>query len=285
MRFLVLGCNGMAGHTVSLYLKSRGYDVEGVARKQSPIVRTIVGDVTDRTFMDKTICGGSYDTIVNCVGILNRQAEDDKEQATYVNAYFPHYLEKISADKKTQIIHMSTDCVFSGKRGHYAENDFKDGDEFYDRSKALGELENEKDFTIRTSIIGPDMNPNGIGLLNWFMQQKNEIYGYLNVKWTGITTLQLAKCIEEIAEHRWSGLCNVVTEQSISKYELLNFCNDYIRMDKIKIIPQKDPILDKSLISKRELFKIPDYRFMIEELAKWMDGNSSLYPHYKTVHI
>ena len=83
---------------------------------------------------------------------------------------------------------MSTDCVFSGRRGGYTEKDFRDGETFYDRSKALGELEDDKNITLRNSIVGPDINPNGIGLFNWFMHQKDQVNGFSNTMWTGQTT-------------------------------------------------------------------------------------------------
>ena len=280
MRFLILGCNGMAGHTVSLYLKQQGYEVIGFARKESPFINTVVGDATDTGFLKKTVNEGAFNAIVNCVGLLNRQAEEKKDQAVFLNAYLPHFLETITTGTDTQVIHMSTDCVFSGKRGNYSEDDFRDGETFYDRSKALGELENDKDFTIRTSIIGPDLNPKGIGLLNWFMQQTESVNGFTNVKWSGITTLQLAKCIEEVAEKKLSGLCNVAPKESINKCALLGLCNDYLRADKLTINTKETPVLDKSLVSKRNLISVPDYNAMIEELATWIKSLIHLYPHY-----
>lgn len=270
----------MAGHTISLYLKKRGHDVTGFARTESVHVQTIVGDAYNAELIKRTIVKNKYDSIVNCIGILNRDADDNKDQAVYINAYLPHYLERITDGRETRVIHMSTDCVFSGKRGQYTEDDIKDGESFYDRSKALGELENNKDFTIRTSIIGPDLNPNGTGLLNWFMKQKGTVDGYAGFEWTGITTLQLAKSIEEIAEKRYSGLCNIVPSNSISKYDLLMLCNEEIREDPVVICPKDNPKINKSLITKRNLISTPDYEVMIKELALWMDENKNLYPHY-----
>lgn len=114
-------------------------------------------------------------------------------------------MEKITGASSTQIVQISTDCVFSGSRGGYIESDFPDGKLFYDRSKALGELSNNKDITLRMSIVEPDMNRDGIGLINWFMQQKGRVKGYKNAMWTGQTTLQLAKTIENAAIQRVYG--------------------------------------------------------------------------------
>ena len=177
---------------------------------------------------------------------------------------------------------MSTDCVFSGKKGGYTETDFRDGETFYDRSKALGELEDQKNITLRNSIVGPDINSNGIGLMNWFMQQSGEIKGYTRAMWTGQTTLQLAKTMEIAAKEKVSGLYNTVPDHSISKYDLLRLFNHYLRNDSIKITPIEGVNLDKSL--KRTCFDynfiIPDYEIMVRELAEWVKGHQELYPHY-----
>lgn len=282
MRFLILGCNGMAGHTISLYLSSKGHDVTGYARKQSKIVKTVIGDAFDQEYLKSIVVGGKFDSVVNCIGILNREADIHKCQAVYLNAFLPHFLEDITSETGIQIIHISTDCVFSGKKGHYTENALRDGELFYDRSKALGELENNKDFTIRTSIIGPDLNPNGIGLLNWFLMKKDVVCGYRKVMWTGMTTLQLAKCVERISLEHLNGLYNMVPELSISKYDLLVLCNKIIRKDMLIINGQDTPKLDKSLIRSRKEFDycVPDYHEMIKELGIWMRKYRDLYPHY-----
>jgi len=177
---------------------------------------------------------------------------------------------------------MSTDCVFSGKRGEYTEEDFRDGETFYDRSKALGELEDGKNITLRNSIVGPDINSKGIGLLNWFMQQKDEINGYNKAMWTGQTTLQLAKTMEQAAKDKAHGLYNTVPDHSISKYHLCNLFNHHFRNDSLIIHPVDGVNADKSL--KRTRFEfgylIPDYDIMVTELAEWIKKHKELYPHY-----
>lgn len=284
MRFLVLGCNGMAGHLISLYLHEQGHEVEGLAREESKYIKTIVGDARDTELLKRAIESGNYHTVVNCIGLLNKFAESDHEAAIYLNAYFPQFLSKITDGTGIQIIHISTDCVFSGFRGGYQENDFPDGKLFYDRSKALGELINKKDVTFRSSIIGPDIKKEGIGLINWFMQQKTKVMGYKNAIWTGQTSLQLAKTIENAAIQRVYGLYNMVPETSISKYELLMLFNKYLRIEPIDIVPENNFRIDKSL--KRTNFEmfsyeIPGYEEQIKELACWMRKHKDLYPHYK----
>ncbi len=282
MRFLVLGCNGMAGHTISLYLKEQGHYVFGFDRNKSKYIDSVAGDARDTETLKTIILDGNYDTVINCIGILNQAADNNKALAAFLNSYFPHFLADVTKDTNIQVIHMSTDCVFSGKKGEYCENDFRDGDTFYDRSKALGELDDEKNITLRNSIVGPDINPNGIGLMNWFMKQEGPINGYTKAMWTGQTTLQLAKTMEYAAKTRAHGLINSVPNKAISKYELLSLFNKYLRGNCIEIIPIEGIKADKSL--KRTNFEmnylIPDYETMVKELADWIFNHKEMYPHY-----
>lgn len=282
MKFLVLGCNGMAGHTISLYLKEQGHDVFGFDRRESKYIKNATGDARDIDFIRKLIVDGKYDTVINCIGILNQFAEENKSLATFLNSYFPHFLAEVTDGTDTQVIHMSTDCVFSGKRGEYTEDDFRDGETFYDRSKALGELEDGKNITLRNSIVGPDINPNGIGLMNWFMKQSSPINGFTKAMWTGQTTLQLAKTMEVAAKERAAGLYNTVPDHSISKYNLLRLFNKYLRNDSIQINPVEGINADKSLKRTRFEFSylIPDYEVMVAELADWVIRHKDMYPHY-----
>ncbi|MBQ3582375.1 MAG: sugar nucleotide-binding protein [Alistipes sp.] len=282
MKFLVLGCNGMAGHIISLYLKEQGHSVVGFARNKSHLVDSIEGDAFDVDLIREIIDQGKFDSVINCIGILNQFAEQNKSEATFLNAYLPHYLADITTGTSTQIIHMSTDCVFSGKKGNYSECDFCDGETFYDRSKALGEIIDGKNVTLRNSIVGPDIKPNGIGLLNWFMQQSGQINGYTKAMWTGQCTLQLAKTMEAVAEHKVAGLINMVPRSNISKYELLKLFNKHLRNNKLIINPVEGVVADKTLIRTNNVFdyEIPDYEQMIRELGDWMRNHKQLYPHY-----
>ena len=284
MKFLILGCNGMAGHTISLYLKEQGYEVDGFAREESRFVRTLVGDVRELKTVRKVIEDGQYDAAVNCIGLLNKFAENNHEAAVFLNSYFPQFLAGITAHTSTQIIHISTDCVFSGSRGSYTESDLPDGELFYDRSKALGELVNKKDITFRNSIVGPDLKKDGIGLVNWFMQQRDRVKGYKNAMWTGQTTLQLAKTIENAAIQHVHGLYNMVPEKCISKYDMLILFNQYLRKEPIEITPEENFRIDKSLkrtYFERFSYKIPGYEEQVRELGEWMRKHREQYPHYE----
>ncbi len=286
MNFFVIGCNGMAGHLISLYLYEQDHDVMGYARSCLRLVPSETGDVRDVERIKAIVAEGHFDTIINCVGLLNQFAESDKASAVFLNAYFPHFLADITAGTDTQVIHMSTDCVFSGKRGEYTEHDLRDGETFYDRSKALGELEDEKNLTLRNSIVGPDIKESGIGLLNWFMKNTVKadslVNGYTKAVWSGQTTLQLAKTMEAAARERVHGLYNMVSAQSITKYELLQLFNKYLRSGQVLVNPVEGINADKSL--KRTNFdfsyEIPDYETMVAEMAIWIKEHKALYPHY-----
>ncbi len=282
MKFLILGVSGMAGHTIAIYLKEQGHNVLGFARREVPFVPCVTGNAMDTKFIRELISQGDFDSVVNCIGILNQSAEQHKESAVFLNSYFPHFLADVTSGMNTQIIHMSTDCVFSGKKGNYTEDSLRDGETFYDRTKALGELEDEKNLTLRNSIVGPDISPDGIGLLNWFMKQNDEINGYTGAMWTGVTTLQLAKIMEKAAKKKAHGLYNMVPDHNISKYELLRLFNHYLRNDAVQINSYDGFAADKTLLRTRFDFTetVPDYETMVREMAEWMKAHASLYPHY-----
>ncbi len=282
MKVLVLGGTGMAGHTISIYFKEAGHDVTAFSRSKVDYCKNINGNITDFENLEKSINEGQYDAIINAIGILNQDAEDHKSNAILLNSYLPHFLSDTTREMKTRIIHMSTDCVFSGKTGGYSERSFRDGETFYDRSKALGELENNKDLTFRNSIIGPDMSERGIGLFNWFMKQEGQINGFTKAIWTGVTTLTLAKAMEQALKENITGLYNLVNNETISKYELLKLFNKYMKDGQIEILPSDNISLDKSLINNRTdfSFEVPDYETMVAEMKEWIDNHKDLYPHY-----
>lgn len=282
MKYLIIGASGMAGHMISIFLSENGHDVTGYCRRTINYIPSVKGDVQDTDLLKKVLLDGDYDIIVNAAGVLNHFAEQNKAQAVFVNSYLPYYLSFVTRNSHTRIIHLSTDCVFSGRSGGYDEYSFPDGESFYDRTKSLGELKDDKNVTLRNSVVGPDINENGIGLLNWFMIQKDKVDGYTQVKWTGLTSLELAKIIELISVKSCSGLYNMVPLDYISKYQLLMLFNQHIRKDKIQISKSATPVCNKVLIRTRYDFGyvVPSYESMIKELADWMREHKNLYPHY-----
>lgn len=282
MKYFILGACGMAGHMIAAYLSERGHSVVGLDRRPSPVCETVLCDATDLPSLDAAITAQNADYIINCIGVLNQFAEQDKALAVFLNALLPHHLAQLTANSRTRVVHMSTDCVFSGKNPPYAENSLRDGETFYDRSKALGELEDERNLTVRGSIVGPDVNPNGIGLLNWFMHQDGDINGFTRAIWTGQTTLQLARTIETATLNGIAGLYNTVPDHAISKFDLLGLFNQYLRGGAVRIHPQDTFVCDKTLLASDVPFcrAIPDYAQMVREMADWMQAHRALYPHY-----
>lgn len=285
MRFLVLGCSGMAGHTISIYLEERGHYVVGFSRKGVPFLKQqVIGDACDEALVEEALSEGEFDIVVNCVGILNQYAERDPEGAAYLNGQLPHVLARLTDGTHTRVFHMSTDCVFSGNTGPYTEDSIPDGTTVYDRTKASGELRDNKNLTFRNSIVGPDMNPNGIGLFNWFMAQEGPVKGYSNAIWTGLTTLELAKAMEVAAEENVHGLVNMVPSNSISKFDLLCLFNEHLRGGRVDIEPFEGFKLDKTLIRTDFScsFHPKGYPKQIVEMAKWIHSHRDLYPHYES---
>ncbi len=282
MKILVLGATGMAGHMISLYFKECGHHVVSFSTTPFLHCENIVGNAFDTELLKKVISEGKFDGIINCIGILNKNAEDNKALAVYLNSYLPHQLVDLTKETKTKVLHMSTDCVFSGRTGNYTEESFRDGETFYDRSKALGEISDSKNLTFRNSIVGPDMNEHGIGLFNWFMKQGCTINGYTGAMWTGVTTLTLAKAMEKALQENLSGLYNLVNNTSISKFDLLGLFNKYFRDNELIILPSDKLQVNKQLVRTREDFSfiVPSYEQMVSEMYDWVIAHKELYPHY-----
>lgn len=281
-KVLVLGAKGMAGHVVFKLLPQLGaYDVWGVARNINESERFINLDVKDIDRLSDIVASHDFDYIINCIGILNKDAEDNPDKAIWFNSYFPHFLEAITRNTPTKVIHISTDCVFSGKRGAYTENDVKDGYGFYAQSKNLGELDNSKDLTLRTSIIGPELNENGIGLFHWFMSQGNDVKlkGFTHAYWSGITTIELTKTIHAAIEQNITGLIQITQKNKIDKYSLLQLFNKIFKNGAISIEPNSDYHVDKSMVSVRADFNytVPEYDVMLLEMKQWIDQNNYKY--------
>jgi len=273
----------MAGHLITLYFSEQGYDVTAYSMRPFPHSKNIVGNAFNTAHFKSVLEGDDWDVVVNCIGILNKAAEENQAKATYLNSFLPHLIADTLRTRRARLIHMSTDCVFAGNTGPYYEDSLRDGNTFYDRSKALGEVEDNKNLTFRNSIVGPDINADGIGLFNWFMKQRNiTIKGYTGAMWTGVTTLTLAKAMEQAIKEGLTGLYNLVNNESISKHHLLCLFNKYFRNDTIQIVPDDKLKLDKSLRHKRNdfTFRVPSYEQQVVEMKEWIDRHKELYPHY-----
>ena len=283
MKIAVLGSTGMAGHMVSLYLEEAGYMVYRASRSERNTLTSRTVDAADPAALRAWLEEVRPDGVVNCIGLLQRACEARPDRAVLLNAYIPHYLESLFSQERTKVIHLSTDCVFSGSKGGYAENALPDGRTMYDRSKALGELNNRKDLTLRMSIIGPDTDPGGTGLLNWFMAQKGELQGYSKTLWNGVTTLELAKAVEWALRTEVAGLYHLVPAGTIDKYSLLRLFQQTFQKEDLQISRIDGPQLDKTLVNTRTDFgfQVGSYPAQLEELKQWMQAHRELYPHYR----
>lgn len=275
-KVLIIGIKGMAGHVLFKSLTELAdYDVYGIARSITPSEKVFNLDVSNTKELQKVI-NLDFDVIVNCIGILNKDAENNPHKAIWFNSYFPHLLESLTKETKTKVISISTDCVFSGKKGHYTETDFTDGEGFYAKSKSIGEIVNDKDLTIRTSIIGPELNTDGIGLFHWFMQQESWVSGYSQVFWSGISTIELAKVVHQAIAQNVSGLIIVAGNPKIDKFSLLKLFNKIFRNDSLIVSENFKYKADKSMYSSRTDFdyKVPSYEQMILDMKRWVDSGN-----------
>lgn len=271
MKIAVLGSNGMAGSMVTSYLKKQNYNVTTLARNNSDINV----DIENQSELYNVITHlNDFDYIINCVGLLVKDSIERPDRAALINSWFPHYLEHTFKNTKTKIIHLSTDCVFDGSKGHYTEKDVHTEMNAYGRSKSLGEIDNDKDVTFRMSIIGPELKENGTGLMNFVLTNKNDtLNGFVDAYWNGVTTLQLANCIEQyIKNPKITGIYHVVNNDVFTnKYDLLCLINEVFNLNKtIKKSTGPKPVnkilLDTKLIMN---FDIPDYRTQLMELKNY----------------
>ncbi|MBP7820391.1 MAG: SDR family oxidoreductase [Candidatus Methanofastidiosum sp.] len=278
MKILILGSDGMLGHVVKTYFEERGHEIVCTNRndKESNLYFDITNSVSG---IDKIVENVKPEVLINCIGILNKVAEEHKALAILINSYLPHYLDELSAKAGFKLIHVSTDCVFDGKVGGYDEHSIPNETNMYGRSKALGEVINDRSVTLRTSIVGPDINKNGVGLFQWFMTQEGEVGGYDNVIWTGVTTMWFARCMEIAIEKNLTGLHHCVNNETISKYDLITLFKKYF--DKDIIINHNPDVVSKKTLVRTDAsfdFGIPSYEQMVKEMREWVIEHKEMYP-------
>ena len=286
-RVLVLGSTGMVGHILCKYLICNSdFILFDISRSYKFRDKTNLFDVKNEKDFCEYIKTIKPDYIINCIGVLIRESNISVENAIYINSYFPYMLRKLASQINSKLIHISTDCVFSGKKGKYIESDFRDGNDIYAQTKILGEIQDTTNLTLRTSVIGPEIKDSGEGLFGWFMRQEGTISGFKKVIWSGVTTLELAKVIKLSIDNELTGLYHVTNNLSISKYALLKLFKKHTKKN-IEIKPFNEKSSDKSLIDTRFLlgYKIPSYDDMISEMITFIKNNKSMYPQYKSLNF
>lgn len=285
LKVLVIGSTGLIGHQVFNYLvKTEKYELYNITYRKKLNDETILCDVRNQDEFIEILRLISPDIIINCVGILIQGANLDPENAIFINAYFPHRLMSLADELNSKLIHISTDCVFSGEKGiPYTEKDFKDGKDTYAKSKGLGEIINENHLTLRTSVIGPELKTDGEELFHWFMSESGEINGFTKAIWSGVTTLVLSKAVHWAIEKEITGLYHITNNKTIDKYSLLTLIKKYTRKN-ILIHPFESKIINKSFIDTRQEldFQIPSYEEMVKEMVEMINKNKKLYIQYIT---
>lgn len=280
MKILVLGASGMLGSSMlNVMSENKKLDVFGTVRVKSD-KKFFTQQIKDKVLHnvnienDKTLNGLFVslkpNVVINCVGIVKQIDEANSPlKSIAINSLFPHKLKSLCDSFDSRLIHISTDCVFSGKYGMYKEEDVSDCTDFYGKTKYLGEVISDRSLTIRTSIIGPELKTNH-GLFNWFLSQGKECNGYSNAVFSGFPTVVLSQILRDIIIHdeSISGLYNIASEK-ISKFDLLRLIADIYKKD-IKINDYKDFTIDRSLDGSKFNLKsgyiIPNWESMINTM-------------------
>jgi dTDP-4-dehydrorhamnose reductase len=235
-------------------------------------VRMISGiDAADLAGVERAVTAARPDVVVNCIGIVKQSPlTQDPSASITVNALFPHQLARIGRENGARLIHLSTDCVFSGRKGHYVEDDPSDAEDLYGKSKFLGEVGEPNAITLRTSMIGRELH-GANGLVEWFLSQKGKsVRGFRRSIFSGFTTTALSKIILDVvtSHPEMTGVWHVAAKP-ISKHELLSMINDVYDLG-VAIEADDSVVCDRSLNGERFRratgFVAPSWKTMIEEM-------------------
>jgi dTDP-4-dehydrorhamnose reductase len=282
MKVLILGGSGMLGHKLWQTL-SRRFDTRVTFRRSPGAYARLglfdqsrtVGHVSAQDFdsVVRALASTRPDVVVNCVGIVKQDAAaKDPYQSINVNALFPHRLAQACGAAGARLVHVSTDCVFTGRRGHYSETDTTDAEDLYGRTKWLGEVDYEHCLTVRTSMIGRELQ-GAHGLVEWFLSQRGKtVRGFKRAVFSGFTTEALSAVIGDIiADH--TGLRGVwhVAAEPVNKFDLLTLVKEAYGLD-IEIEPDETFVCDRSLDGSRFRsatgYAPPSWPEMIERMAR-----------------
>lgn len=281
MRALVLGAGGMLGHRLWRELNGRLETFAAIRRPyrdyallnwfDEPRVIDRI-DATNATDLERAFRVARPDVVINAVGIVKqREDADDPVRTIAMNALLPHQLAAKARDVRARLIHLSTDCVFAGRKGNYREDDVPDAVDLYGRSKLLGEVDREGCVTIRTSMVGREIG-SARGLLEWFLSHRGGLVrGFSRARFSGLTTLELSRVIADIAtrHQELQGVWHVAGEQ-ISKLDLLSMVNDAFHLGTAIEADDSfvcDRTLDPSRFMNATGYRPPSWATMVAELA------------------
>ena len=259
MKLIIFGSNGLLGNTLTKYFLLQGnYETLGIVRNQEKITHfpekfyknfLVINNIFDLNKLENEIRDFGPDAIINCLGLTNKYKRINVnfiEKYIQINSLFPHQLYKLCTKNEIRLIHLSTDCVFSGKKGFYSELDNPDPVDVYGKSKLLGELNYENSLTIRKSVIGHELFSTN-GLLEWFLNKNEQVEGYRKAIFSGLTCLELANIIHTYILPRGdlNGILHI-SGQQVSKHDLLKeIAQEYNK--NIKITPNDKIKIDRSL--------------------------------------
>ena len=261
MRIIIFGHTGMLGRYVYEYFWRENYYVVGFSRADLDITTATKEELMKLGFT-------SNDVVINCAGLIKQREGMSDSDFMSVNSTFPILLSKVCESIGCNLIHVTTDCVFSGRVGNYTEISIHDPEDVYGKSKSLGEPVNAT--TIRTSIIGEERGQ-ARSLLEWVKSNKGKtVNGYTNHFWNGITCLQFAKVCEHIINNNlfWKSVKHVVSPTTVSKFELVKMISDIYDLG-ITVTPFETPEkCDRSMSSIRTDVKIdiPELEIQIKEM-------------------
>jgi dTDP-4-dehydrorhamnose reductase len=280
MRFLVLGGAGMLGHKLWQELRHSGetfatlrkpfatYAELGLFEQDRSIDRI---DVTAPQDLRRAFDTARPDVVFNAVGIIKQLKQaHDPITSIVINSLLPHQLAEICSEYGARLIHISTDCVFSGLKGSYTEEDIPDPVDLYGRSKLLGEVDSGDCVTVRTSMIGRELGTQS-GLVEWFLsQRRGTVRGFERAVFTGFTTLALARILADLAKRHTDirGIVHISSDP-VNKYELLRLIGDEYGADvtiQRDIEFQCDRSLDSSRFRDRTGFSPPSWPEMIRDM-------------------
>lgn len=284
LRVALLGSTGMLGSAIFHLFRLRARycllatarEFSGPFRQHQSSVHLCEGlDVREPRAVSRVLTDFRPDVVINCVGLIKQIADGNHMRAAVlVNSIFPNRLEEICAGLRARLVHISTDCVFSGDRGLYSEDDPADADDVYGISKLLGEVCTPPSLTIRTSLIGHEYRTKR-GLLEWFLSQDRAVMGYKHAVFSGLPTNELARVIHDyvIPDSRLSGLYHIAAEP-ISKYDLLLLIREVYGLA-TPVLPDTEVKIDRSLdgrlFAAATGYCAPDWRTLIASLHSTRD--------------
>jgi len=278
MKILILGSSGILSRTLQLYLSKKNVDFLTISREKNNNRNVNLKNISNFKNLEQLILKIRPTHIINCIGITKfNNTYKNKKLTVLLNTKMPIYLAELCKLNKIYLLHISTDCVFSGKKGNYSDNSYKDTKDLYGLSKNKGEVKNKFTATIRTSFIGPELNTKK-SLLSWFLNEKKFVKGYSKAFFSGITSLELCKIIYNyfIKKNILQNKIINIGSRRISKFTLLTKIRKIFKKN-INIVRYQDFIIDRSLDSKkfRKLtsYKVVKWDKMLSELKKFMINN------------